>query len=99
MNRPLLLLMLTGCAGLTPSSFREDQARLTCERKEECPDAATGADCSQATDPGASELYDCDFDAEKAQSCLDAIPQAECQGSTIAFQPVCGEVFTGCERQ
>lgn len=93
-----LPLFLVACGGLTPDSFRDEQARLSCERKEMCPDAATGADCSQATDPGASELYDCVFDEVAAQACLDAIPEAECQGSTIAFQPACTEVFVDCER-
>ena len=50
------------------------------------------------TPPGGSELYDCTFDEEQAQVCLDAIPDTECQGSTVAFPAPCSSVFVDCVR-
>lgn len=100
MTRTLWLCsLLCACGGLTENRFRNEQARLTCERKEECPDAATGADCSSVTTPpGGSELYDCTFVEAQAQACLDAIPDAECQGSTVEYPAPCSQVFVDCVR-
>lgn len=91
-----MLWMLGGC-GLSESAYRDEFAVASCERSSVCSVESGGQprDCSTVAGVD-SELFNCDFDADAAQSCLDAVPAAPCQGAGFTNPPSCAQVLTGC---
>ncbi|MCB9674981.1 MAG: hypothetical protein H6737_07685 [Alphaproteobacteria bacterium] len=87
------LVLVAGC-GLSENAFREEQARLVCERNNAC--ASTDQDCDAVAVPPASTIIECTFDEAQAQACLDGIPVAECSGTSFTTPAACSQVFVDC---
>lgn len=95
-----LALVTVGC-GLSEDAYREQLGRASCERNNACA-AEAGADtqdCDALSAPPASTIITCDYDADAAASCLDAVPTAPCQGAFFTSPPVCAQVLTNCTQR
>ncbi|MEZ4317963.1 MAG: hypothetical protein R3F61_10685 [Myxococcota bacterium] len=90
-------LVLVGGCGLSEDAFRDEQAMLACERDAVCNPDGPDVDCSTRTGGPASTIITCRYDAEAAQACLDAIPAAECVGTTFVQPGACAQVFVDCQ--
>ena len=105
MKLNLLLLssvIATGCGGPSEEEFAEDAAKVVCEKMFECMDQKAldfmGWDDEEACredmqgdyEPGES---DCEYDADAANDCLDALEDSSCEdlksGSSL---PECDDV-------
>lgn len=83
---------------LGEDAFSEQFAELFCERTNEClvADELEPIDCQGDDEVGDTFEVECDYDAVRAEQCLEELEEAECDGPLISTPSVCGDVFSNC---
>jgi hypothetical protein len=101
----MLIAALLACSNVNESNYPDRYAEAYCGYLEECEGSAFNDafsdldDCVDdfLDDVDTDELEDCDFDADKAKSCLESVKAAkdECDPDELDDDD-CAEVFTDC---
>lgn len=96
----ILSLLLVGC-GLSPDAFDERYVAATCEPNNVCRVEAGLEEivCALAAPEEVAAGLTCEFDADEAQLCLDAIeetPPSVCDDGAVLTVGNCHLVYTRC---
>ena len=83
--------------GISEEDYATRALDAACEKWEECAGEAFDPEIYCLPVTGAESVYegvDYTYDPVSAQSCLDAIGAATCEGSTWTYPNVCEDVYT-----
>jgi hypothetical protein len=100
----MIVLLLVAC--VTSTSFPTQLVSVSCDRLKECNKATFEdsyddlADCRDDNEGDAEDVNDCyadncDFDAKKAQSCLQDYRTSDCDD--IGDEDDCSEIYDDCD--